>query len=57
MKKVKNVDGGWMWYCDNVRSVLGRGLTPEECKELLVNKYMKNVQWETAAQEMKNETV
>lgn len=57
MKKVKNVEGGWMWYCDNVRSELGRGLTPEECKNLLVNKYMKNVQWETAAQEMKNKTV
>lgn len=57
MKKVKNKPGGWMWYSNNVRTEIGRPLTEQDCRELMLNKYMKGVSWEDAAQEMMNETV
>lgn len=51
MKQIGNAVGGWMWYCDLVKTELARQLSEQEYKDLL-KMYIGGKTWMKAVEEM-----
>lgn len=51
MKQIGNTIGGWMWYVEQVKTVVKRDLVKKDYQDLMQN-YGTGVPWEKAASEL-----